>query len=237
MFAVIQYKPPKGNIPEALAQIESLVHTAAKEGAKLIVLPEMATTGYIWPNKEAILPFAETQTGPTYQKLSHLARKHQCWIVCGYVEKCDGELYNAAFVIDAQGELACNYRKVLLYDADYTWARPGRTRFLIETPFGILTPAICMDLNDYNFLEFIWNKQPDIIAFCTNWLDEGGTILKYWKERLSFWRGWFLSANSWGPDGDISFCGQSTIIHPNHQAPESAPRSGNRIIYAPLPSP
>lgn len=237
MFAVIQYKPPKGNIPKALLEIETLINTAAQEGAKLIVLPEMATTGYVWPNRESILPFAESQTGPTYQKLSQLARTHQCWIICGYVEIAGEELYNSALVINDQGELACNYRKVLLYDADYAWATAGQTRFLITTPFGVLTPAICMDLNDYNFLEFIWSEQPDIIAFCTNWLDEGGTILRYWKERLSFWRGWFLSANSWGPDEEISFCGQSTIINPHHRAPKSAPRHGNHIIYAPLPSP
>ena len=237
MFAVIQYKPPKGNIPQALLEIEELISTAANNGAKLIVLPEMATTGYIWPTKEALLPFAEKQHGPTYQHLSRIAIRHDCWIICGYVEQEKDLLYNSALVIDNTGKLVCNYRKVLLYDADYTWATPGNTRFLVETPFGILAPAICMDLNDYAFVEFIWKEKPDIIAFCTNWLDEGGFILDYWKQRLSFWRGWFLSANSWGPDEHISFCGQSTIIDPLHTAEESAPRSGNHIIYAPLPSP
>lgn len=237
MFAVIQYKPPKGNIPQALLEIEALIQKAAKQGATCIVLPEMATTGYIWPNREAILPFAESKNGRTYQHLSELSKRYDCWIICGYVEREGDELYNSALVINNKGACACNYRKVLLYDSDYTWATPGNTRFLIETPFGVLTPAICMDLNDYAFIEFIWKEKPDIIAFCTNWLDEGGIILDYWTQRLSFWRGWFLSANSWGPDGDISFCGQSTIINPKQIAKESAPRTGNHIIYAPLSSP
>jgi predicted amidohydrolase len=237
LFAAIQYKPPKGNVTQALHEIEALLEEAVKGGAKLIVLPEMATTGYIWPDKESILPLAETKEGKTFQTLSGCARKNKVWIVCGYVEKDGESLYNAALVIDSMGNLICNYRKILLYDADHTWATPGRMRYLIETPFGVLTPSICMDLNDNSFLQFLWKEKPDIVAFCTNWLEEGTPVLQYWQQRLHFWNGWFLAANSWGPDGDISFCGQSAILNSSKEAMATAPQRDNHILYAPLPSP
>ena len=234
MFAAIQYKPPKGNPQQARKEISHLITDACNNGARLIVLPEMATTGYIWPNKESILPFAEESTGPTFQILSQLAKERGVWIVCGYVEKEDDLLYNSALVISETGEKVCSYRKILLYEADYAWATPGTTRYLIQTPFGLLTPCICMDLNDYQFLHFLWKEKPDIIAFCTNWLDEGGLVLDYWLQRLRFWSGWFVAANSWGPDCDISFCGQSTILTPQKESISIAGKIDNQIIYAPI---
>ena len=234
MFAAIQYKPPKGNPEQARNEISTLITEACKNGAQLIVLPEMATTGYVWPDKESILPFAEPSNGPTFQALSLLAKEYSAWIICGYVEKEEENLYNAALVINEKGQKVCSYRKILLYEADYTWATPGHTRYLIHTPFGRMTPSICMDLNDYLFVQFLWKEKPDVIAFCTNWLDEGGTVLEYWLQRLRLWKGWFLAANSWGPDADIVFCGQSTILTPQKKPVDTAQRTGNHIVYAPI---
>ena len=237
MFAAIQYKPPKGNTEQALFEIEALVHEAAQNGAQLIVLPEMATTGYIWSNKEHIFPFTEFKEGKTFQHLSRWAKSLGVWIVCGYAERDDLLLYNSALVITSSGHLACNYRKVLLYESDYTWATPGRTRYLIDSPFGRICPAICMDLNDYGFVRFLSIRRPNIVAFCTNWLDEGDLVLDYWQTRLSVWSGYFIAANSWGPEENISFCGQSCILDLQRKALAIAPKTGNHILYAPLPTP
>ena len=195
----------------------------------------MATTGYIWKNKDEITPYAEPATGPTFQKISPIAKKFQCWIVCGYVEKEDQSLYNSALVIDPTGALTCSYRKILLYEADYSWATPGDTRYLIQTEYGVMTPAICMDLNDIALIRFLHKEKPFILAFCTNWLDEGTEVLHYWQNCLFMWKGWFVAANSWGPDGDISFCGQSVILDSKQKAIAQAPKSGDIILYAPLP--
>lgn len=236
MFAAIQYKPPKGNIPQALLEIETLITEAVQRGASLVVLPEMATTGYVWPNKESIFPHTETKEGQTFQTLSLLAQKHKIWIVCGYAEREKEHLYNSALVINSFGECVCNYRKVLLYDADYTWATPGTTRYLIESPFGIITPAICMDLNDHRFVRFLTTQCPDIVTFCTNWLDEGDSVIHYWQNRLYDWNGTFIAANSWGAEENISFRGESCILDRNLSVVSQAHQMGNHIIYAPLAS-
>lgn len=232
MFAAIQYKPPKGNPRVARAELSALIEEAARKGSKIIVCPEMATTGYIWQDRESILPFAEPANGPTFTKLAPIAQKYKCWIVCGYVEKENEFLYNSALVIDPTGALTCSYRKILLYDADYTWAKSGSTRYLIETEYGIMTPAICMDLNDIALIRFLHNRKPNILAFCTNWLDEGTLVLDYWQNCLFMWKGWFLAANSWGPDENISFCGQSVILNPQHEPVVQAPKTGNQILYS-----
>ena len=49
-------------------------------------------------------------------------------------------------MISSDGALATCYRKVLLFEADETWANPGWRRPVCPTPMGRLAPGICMDI-------------------------------------------------------------------------------------------
>ncbi|MEC7984730.1 MAG: carbon-nitrogen hydrolase family protein, partial [Myxococcota bacterium] len=106
-FAAIQYKPPKGQPQIAIVELSTLIKEACEAGAKIIVCPEMATTGYIWDSPEQILPHAETADGPLFQCLSSLSNQYGVWIVCGYAEREGQELYNSALVLRPDGTLAC----------------------------------------------------------------------------------------------------------------------------------
>ena len=114
--------------------------------------------------------------------LSPIAKEFNCWIVCGFAEVAeDGCLYNSALVVGSNGRLVACYRKILLYELDKTWATPGHERMLIQTEYGTMAPAICMDLNDNNLIYWMWDVRPDILAFCTNWLNQDSPIDSYWK--------------------------------------------------------
>jgi N-carbamoylputrescine amidase len=231
ILAAVQYKPPKGETQVARSQLFSFVQKAAENDADIIVCPEMAITGYIWKDQNELLPHAEPANGKTFQMLSPIAKQHKVWIVCGIAER-DGELlYNSAIVISSKGELICCYRKILLYEADYTWATKGNTRMLIQTEHGVLAPAICMDLNDNQLLYWLWEKKPDILVFCTNWLDEGSEIDEYWRMRTQHWDGWMIGANSWGEDCGTKFRGESAILDRRKNTCVKAPISGDHIIY------
>ncbi len=249
--AVIQYKPPKGMPEQALNELSLLVEEAGEKGAQIIVCPEMASTGYLWPDVASIVPFAELPMGRTFQSLAPKAKKYQCWIVCGYVELSTDErssidprypaVYNSALVISPQGAVVHSYRKVLLYDADKSWAESGRQRVLVESELGILFPAICMDLNDPFLSQQLLEHHPEIFPFCTNWLDEEAEVLSYWKERLQGWDGWFLAANTWGKEQyidpieglkQISFRGESVILGPDKELRAQAPKQGNHVLFS-----
>lgn len=229
-LAAVQYRPPKGDPPTAREGLAALIDQAGAEGAGLIVAPEMATSGYVWPSAEALRPHAERPDGPTFRRLAPLARDHGAWIVVGIPELADDGLYNSALVIDHHGELIDVYRKVLLYDADQTWARPGHRRPVYDTPVGRVTPAICMDLNDDGFAHHLLRQRPDVVAFCTNWVDEGEEVLPYWVYRLAGWRGWLVAADTWGSDGDTPFYGRSAILAPGGQAVALAAATGDGVL-------
>jgi predicted amidohydrolase len=244
-LAAIQYKPPKGKPEQARRELLVLVEAAAEQGADLIVCPEMATTGYVWPSPQEIGPFAESPRGPTFQLLAQVARDSGAWIVCGFAERFDhppeavgpsGELrqvsslYNSALVITPEGELATCYRKCMLFMADESWANPGWRRVVVPTHVGRVVPSICMDLNDPEFVQFLADVSPDLIAFCANWVDEGDDVHAYWRQRLQGFTGWFVAANSWGEDGGIQFSGRSAIIAPNGDVVAQAEAEGDEVL-------
>ena len=63
--AAIQFEPLLGAKDQNIAQLQALVERAAQNGARLIVLPEMATTGYCWYSRDEVGPFVEPIPGPT----------------------------------------------------------------------------------------------------------------------------------------------------------------------------
>lgn len=235
-LAAVQFRPPKGQTAAAREALAGLLRSALDQGARFVVCPEMATTGYVWDSPEQIAPHAEPEDGPTRAMLEPLARQYGAWIVCGFAEQAEDGLYNSALVVGPHGLSVC-YRKVLLYDADKTWARPGKRRLLIETEHGLVAPGICMDLNDDGFTGLLRQEQPRICAFCTNWVEEGEDILPYWRWRLAGWRGYFVAADCWGEDGSIRFYGRSAILGPRGEVLAMAAPEGDTVLLAELPAP
>lgn len=230
-LAAVQYRPPWGHPERAREALCALVAQAADQGADLIVCPEMAITGYVFRSPDEIRSLCEPTDGPTFQALSALARKRGAWVVCGFAEAgADGALYNSALVIDGEGALVCCYRKVLLFELDTLWAQPGSERPVVESPAGLLAPSICMDLNDPWHTLHLIRAAPDVVAFCTNWVDEGEDILPYWRDRLWPWRGWFVAADRWGFERGVRFYGRSAILRPGGEVAAMAPAEGDGVL-------
>jgi predicted amidohydrolase len=241
-LAAVQYRPPKGRPEEARLDLVRLLDEACGRGAELVVFPEMATSGYVWSNAAEVLPHAELRRGPTFRALSERARHHGAWVVCGLPERFHPpgmrepsgrpavRLYNSALVLSPDGALATCYRKVLLFEADETWAEPGWRRAVCPTPFGRLAPGICMDLNDPRFIRHLFQGRADVLAFCTNWVDEGVDVHPYWAGRLAGWPGWTVAANTYGVDRGVRFSGRSAILAPGGRVVATTGAEGDAVI-------
>lgn len=244
-LAAIQYRPPKGEPAAARRDIRDLLGRAAAEGAELVVLPEMATTGYIWDSPQELAPHSEPVQGPTAALLSASALRHGMWIICGFAERRShpgrlgptgrplASLHNSALVVDPAGSVVTTYRKVLLYEADETWATPGWRRVVVPLDASrTMVPAICMDINDPRFTAFLRAQRPSLLAFCTNWVEEGIPVLPYWRERLAGWTGALVAANTWGTDRGTTFSGRSVILGPRGELLAEGPASGDAVLVA-----
>ena len=110
--ATIQYEPSQFNKDHNINSLILLCEKAAEKGAKLIVTPEMGTTGYCFLNREEISSLVEEIPGPTTKKFQEIAKKFNCFIVVGMPEIDDETqlYYNAAVLIGPEG-IICKHRK------------------------------------------------------------------------------------------------------------------------------
>ena len=132
----VQYRPAKGDYEGSLAGLYALADRHAV-GADLVVLPEMAVTGYVFPDRAAVHAVAEPADGDTFRALSELARARRTWVVGGFPERAADKLFNSALVINPRGERVFTYRKTLLYEEDLHWAEPGDSGYrCFETDGG-----------------------------------------------------------------------------------------------------
>ncbi|KAM1359449.1 hypothetical protein FF2_045765 [Malus domestica] len=133
------------------------IKTAAEQGAKLLVLPEMWNCPY---SSDYFAKFAEDFTdedaSPTLSMLSDAAYCHGITVVGGSVPERDhGRLYNTCCIFGPDGKLKAKHRKIHLFDIDV----PGEISFkesdfflagdqttIVDTEVGRIGVGICHDL-------------------------------------------------------------------------------------------
>jgi predicted amidohydrolase len=198
--AVIQFEPRVFAKEANLVALLRLTEEAATGGAKLIVTPEMATTGYCWASREEIASEVEPIPGPTTARFAEIAARYGCWIVVGLpeVDPQTGVFYNTAVLIGPDGPLG-RYRKTHAYISEPKWAKDGDLGLpVFETPLGRIAMTICMDACYPETARVPALAGADVICFPTNWLTEKSPSPS-WMARAAENGVYFLAANRYGP--------------------------------------
>lgn len=145
------------NVDENLSMTSALIHEAANNSAKLIVLPEMfAIIGKTAHDKVAV---KETYgEGKIQTFLRQQAKRTKTWIVGGTIPiACDDprKIRAASLLINDEGEVFARYDKIHLFDADISptesyreseTTQAGDRIVLADTPFGKLGMSVCYDV-------------------------------------------------------------------------------------------
>lgn len=146
------------------------VRSAVADGANVVVLPELVTSGYVFESREEADASALTPTDPVFAAWAAAVASADGVVIGGFVERGeDGGLYNSAAVVDAAGVRAV-YRKVHLWDREKLWFAPGDVMPpVIETAHGRIGVAICYDLEFPELTRHLALSRADLIAVPTNW--------------------------------------------------------------------
>ena len=115
--------------------------------SRIVVLPELMSSGYVFDSMEEARSCGEPTDGPTISRWAEDAADYGSVIVGGFAELGEhGALYNSAAVLGPDGLLAV-YRKAHLWDREKLWFMPGsEPPPVVETPFGRIGVAVCYDL-------------------------------------------------------------------------------------------
>ena len=150
------------------------VAEAAAAGARLVVLPELCDSGYVFdaadPAAEARGLAAPAAGNVTLDQWQALAAQHGLVIVGGFCELgADGRLYNSAALVDASGTRAV-YRKAHLWDTEKLVFTPGDAAPpVVDTEVGRVAVMVCYDLEFPEWARLAALDGADLIAAPVNW--------------------------------------------------------------------
>lgn len=171
--AVVQFEPRVGveNLKANALAVEQRLTAAADGGAGLIVLPELATTGYVFETREEAYAHAEAvPDGPTVESFVRIAAERNVYIV-GCVAERDGvTLYDTAVLVGPEGFIG-RYRKTHLWNTEKLWFTPGNEGFAVyDTKIGRIGLLVCWDIWFPETARIVAQMGADIICIPTGWV-------------------------------------------------------------------
>ena len=198
-FALVQFTPVPRDVPENIKKIKRLLEPVSK--VDVILLPEMALTGYIFENKQQIQQILDAYGPMMVGFCLELAAHYNCHVQIGMPRYFEGRYYNSVLFSDPDGKMFY-YDKHFLYETDYSWAEEGPSFKYRDSSLGRIGFAICMDVNNYKFeapfeafecSNFHLENKATILLMSMAWLTPGTPItsktiseaIHYWALRLT----------------------------------------------------
>lgn len=169
-MAACQVTPVLGDPAANRDIVTTTVADAAARGARLVVLPELVSSGYMFTDRAEATRTAEPVDGPTIRQWCSLARTHQLVIVGGFCELGGNDtVYNSAAVVDRTGVRAV-YHKAHLWDRERLIFTPGDTPPpVVDTEIGRISTMICYDLEFPEWVRLPALAGAQLLAAPVNW--------------------------------------------------------------------
>jgi predicted amidohydrolase len=149
-IALAQISCEQGNKEKNLETIRENVAKAKREGAQLVIFPELSLTGYVV--RDQIYELAERIHGPSTRFVEELAKESKLHIIFGMPEaseKAQATLYNSAILVGPKGVIG-KYHKMYLPThsvfEEKRYFRPGYQVAVFDTKLGKIGLVICYDI-------------------------------------------------------------------------------------------
>lgn len=227
--AAVQCPSDLGEIAANTRRLSKLVETAAASGAKFVVLPETAITGYLsqdlktnwhlpgWPIEKQFAskdprPFAQPVPGPATDHFCQLAKKLGIYLTIPLLEKLPAgspddnpdhpKLFNTVCLASPQGKLVAHYRKLTPWThPEQSWAADGdRGVQTYDTEYGRVGLAICFDI--HTILDKYQPHKIWALLYPIAWVDDDHPAEWFWHrlpERVKPFHHYLIGAN-WSVD-------------------------------------
>ncbi len=233
-IACVQMDCRLGDIPGNLANVRRYLHTAAGQGAKLVVFPECVLAGYGFGSRAEISKHAEAFPGPSAAAIAEDCARLGVWCVYGFFELAGSKLFNSCALIGPSGSPVC-YRKLHLprVGAD-RFTDPGDRPFEVHDLGGLkIGMHICFDGGFPESTRVLALLGADIAILPTNWADKAmKTAQLVPAVRALENHIYFAAVNRVGVESGFHYIGQSSITDFAGERLASAEHDREAILYA-----
>ena len=213
-IGIVQFSPLFGQPEKNLQKVLSLIQNTT---ADLIVLPELAFTGYYFKDRAEVELLAEEVTkSVVLDEVNKFCNEKGCYVVAGFAEKAGDKYFNSAILTGPEG-VEYIYRKIHLFNDEKYWFDPGEQAPEIPTFKGVkIGIMICWDWVFPEMARILSIQGAEIICHPAN------LVLDLCQRTMvgrSIENGVFtVTANRYGedkrPHGILNFTGRSQIVNP-----------------------
>jgi predicted amidohydrolase len=148
----------------------NFIENAASQGAKLIVLPELCVSGYVFNSRDEALKSSELiPNGESLKAWDRICKEKGIYLIAGLAERDNEALYNTSVLIGPNGYMG-KYRKLHLWFEEKFFFEPGNlSPPLFNTPFGRVAMMICYDMWFPEIPRIHSLNGADLLVIPTNW--------------------------------------------------------------------
>lgn len=192
---------------------------AAGHGARLVIFPECALTGYCFESKDEAWPYAEPLPGPASEVLASDCRELNAFAIVGMLEAvpATGQMFNAAALVGPRG-LVATYRKIHLpFLGVDRFTTAGDRPFAVHDLGGLRVGInICYDGSFPESARVLMLAGADLVVLPTNWPTGAMSTAKYIiQARALENQVYYAAVNRIGHERGFDFIGHSRIIDCN----------------------
>ena len=214
---------------------------AAREGAHLIIFPELAFSRF-YPQHPAsgdVSEFAETIPGPTVDIFCDLAREFGVVAVLNLFERDGKKTFDSSPVIDADGSMLGVTRMAHICDTpcfhEQGYYHPGEGKPLVyDTAVGRIGVAICYDRHFPEYMRQLGLLKAELVA-----VPQAGAkdewppgLFEAEMQVAGFQNGYFTAlCNRVGSEDCVTFEGRSFVTSPEGQIINQAPSNQDVILF------
>jgi len=229
-IAAIQFPPVFGNDEKNLERLAPLLEKA--KYADLVVLPELANSGYDFYDKNEAFQLSEIPENSAFVAfLINFCRKNNLAIVTGFNERDGLKIYNSALLMDKTGIIG-KYRKIHLFLDEKEYFEPGD---LMPRPFEVngvkVGLLVCFDWMFPEIYRNLAMQGADIICQPSN-LVLPGKAQKAIPVHAMINRVFVVLANRTGTERNLTFTVNSLIVGPDGEIIAQASSSEEEVLKA-----
>ncbi|MER5456298.1 nitrilase family protein [Micromonospora sp. NPDC002389] len=175
LLAGVQMAPVFGDVAANIAGTSAWIRAAADRGARLVVLPEAASAGYVFADRAEAARYAQpVPDGPTVTAWARLAAELDVWIVGGVTERDGDAVFNSAVLLGPSGHLG-TFRKAHLWnDEKEIYDRNADGFPVYDTPLGRIGIGICYDAWFPETFRSAALQGADLVVLPSNWVPVPG---------------------------------------------------------------
>jgi 5-aminopentanamidase len=230
----VQMMVQRGRIRENRDHLLSLLERATAEGAKLVVFPECALSGYVFDSREEGFAASEAVPGRSTEAIAASCRETGAYVVFGMLEAAGDDLYNSAVLCGPDGILGLYRKTHLPFLGVDRFATPGPGPYrVVDTPAGRIGLLICYDLRFPEASRCLTILGADVLIVPTNWPQGADASPDFTAPaRAVENRVFVVAVNRAGEERGFSFIGKSQIVDPAGKRLALAQTTGETMITA-----